>query len=151
QTQTFVQPFFRTQCLRPFQPGRQILLSMLVTGCKKPTLPSQAPAGRKGRAAIERGAYPFPMYCRLGAIGGLLQDKKLADQALTHATHKKTIVLWTLAETGRIYGQCNFMQEPQDSAHFKFCDTFTTVVHKDMAIFESMGVTQLLFVEEELM
>jgi hypothetical protein len=91
------------------------------------------------------------MYCRLRAIGGLLQDKKLADQALTHATHEKAIILWTLPEADRIYGQCNFMREPQDSANFKFCDTFTTVVHKDMEVFQSMGVTQLLFVEEKLM
>jgi len=102
---------------------------------------------------IVRNSYPFPMYCNLWTIGGLEQDRGLGAALLDyHKEDSRTIALWTLGRPDRVYGQCNFKQDPSAEFDLKFCERTDLVLSTNLRIFvEDYDVERLLFLEQELL
>ena len=102
---------------------------------------------------IVRQPYPFPMYCNLRTIGGLEQDRSVGGALLDfHKENSRTIVLWTLGRTDRVYGQCNFKQDPSAQFDLKFCDHTELILSTNLRVFvEDYDVERLLFLEQDLL
>lgn len=113
-----------------------------------------AAKGRRERELrnLRRGTYPFPMYCQQWRIEGLEADKDLGDRILQNSANgKRSIALWTMGQSDRVYGQCNFAKDTNAQNDLKFCDDTKTVVQNNLRFFaNNLDVQQLLFLEEDL-
>ena len=94
---------------------------------------------------------PFSIYCRQSLILGLDEEKDIAEKIL--AANKQAnpaILIFAIADTGYLYGQCTFERELGDDVNFKFSDTFEHI--KDtralQILIEEHGVKTILFTEQ---
>jgi hypothetical protein len=102
---------------------------------------------------LERKPYPFPMYCQLSGIQGLFDDGILAERILRNDnSSEKTIALWTIGRSDRIFGRCNFKQSNDAEYDFKFCDSTDMILSRNLRLFAgSYEVRRLLFLEPRLL
>lgn len=101
--------------------------------------------------ACKRVDYAFPMYCRLHSIGGLEDDRRVAEKILNHTDKRvRTAVIWTLDEATNIYGQCNFKRSAEDVSDFKFSDTRNKLIETLPTLISILRLRRLVFAETEL-
>jgi tetratricopeptide (TPR) repeat protein len=92
-----------------------------------------------------------PVYCRLMYIHGFEKEKARGEALLAKHTRKTRAVAFWRIEEDWIYAQCNFKYDDNDISTFKFIDTVSTILEKDIPILRDGGVRDLFFVERELM
>lgn len=96
---------------------------------------------------------PSRVYCPRSLIHGLAEEKDIAEKIL--AANKQAnpaILIFPIADTGYLYGQCTFQRELGDGANFKFSDTFEHIndTRALQILIEEHGVKTILFTKQEV-
>lgn len=101
---------------------------------------------------LKEGVYPFPIYCQLAAIGGLEEHGELGKRILYSVPRAfRCIVIMSLQQPERIFGQCNFKMDESANYELKFCDGIDTMLSTNLAAFiEQYDVSKLMFFETDL-
>jgi hypothetical protein len=99
---------------------------------------------------VKRGLYPFSMYRQKASIGGLREDKDLADRVLKwNNLEMRTIAMWTIGRQDRLYDQCNCKNDADAEYNFKFCEKYDVLMARNIRTFAvDFGVKRVLFPED---
>lgn len=101
---------------------------------------------------LKEGVYPFPMYCQLAAISGLDAYGDLGKRVLYSVPQTvRCVVIMSLQQPERIFGQCNFKMDESAEYDLKFCEGIDTMLSTNLAAFISQyDVSKLMFLEADL-
>jgi hypothetical protein len=91
-----------------------------------------------------------PVYCPLHSIVGFESQKERASALLKAYAYNQRSVVFLALDEDWVYGQCNFKMNSGDGHDLKFVDSIETVINRNLKIFASGGVRQLLFTDRGL-